>query len=206
MILSTRRVFLLLLFVTCLLGPAQCHEAASNHFGQALALPPREAQESGERKHELAFKLINFLLLVGVLGYLLRKPLSEFFLQRSASIRKGLEAGRKALEASQAQFREVEQRLARLGEEIRAFRESAAREMQAERESLRQATREEAKKILDSARAQMETAGQASILELKKYAAQEALRLAEELLRERLDDSSRKRLVSRFVEQLPAGS
>jgi F0F1-type ATP synthase membrane subunit b/b' len=74
--------------------------------------------------------------------------------------------------------------------------------MQAERQRLRQTSAEEAEKILEAARAQIETATRAGRLELKQYAAQEALRLAEELIRERLDGPSRRRLVSRFVDEL----
>ena len=45
------------------------------------------------------------MILVGALAYLLKAPLAGFFAQRSAAIRTGLEEGRKALEASQAQLK-----------------------------------------------------------------------------------------------------
>ena len=57
---------------------------------------------------------------MGALAYILRKPLADFFAQRSASIRSGLEEGRKALEASQAQLKAVEEKLQHLEEEIAA--------------------------------------------------------------------------------------
>jgi F0F1-type ATP synthase membrane subunit b/b' len=67
---------------------------------------------------------------------------------------------------------------------------------------LRQAAAEEAEKILESARAQMETAIRAAKLELKGYAAQQAVDLATDLIRQRLDDSSLRRLVRQFVDRL----
>jgi F-type H+-transporting ATPase subunit b len=154
--------------------------------------------------NELLFKIINFALLAGGLAYILRKPLGDFFASRSASIRKSLEEGRKALEASAAQLQAVEQKLAHLQEEIAAFRASAANEMEAERQRMKQAAAEEAEKVLASARAQIETSVRAAKLDLKSYAAQQAVELAEELIRQRLDDSSRKRLLSQFVAGLKA--
>jgi F-type H+-transporting ATPase subunit b len=161
------------------------------------------AEPGGEQKpeppHELLYKTINFIILVGALGYLLRQPLAEFFSSRSASITKSLDEGRKALEASQIRLKEVEAKLARLETDIAAFKDSALREMEAERQRLQQAGAEEAARILDSARAQTETAVRAARLELKSYAAQKAIALAEQLIRTRLDDSGQKRLVTQFV-------
>jgi F-type H+-transporting ATPase subunit b len=136
---------------------------------------------------------------VGALAFVLRKPLADFFAQRSASIRKGLEEGRKALEASQAQLKTVEEKLLHLEEEIAAFKASAAREMEAERQRLKLAAAEEAEKILQSARAQTEAAVRAAKLELKSYAAAQAVELAEEIIRRRLDEAGRKKLVGDFL-------
>ena len=156
-------------------------------------------EESSESPHELLYKIINFAILVGGLGYILRKPLAEFFSSRSASIQKGLEEGRKALEASQAQLKVVEEKLKGLEAEIGAFKASAIREMEAERQRMKLAGVEDAARILESARNQTTVAVRAAKLELKRYAAQKSVTLAEELIRTRLDDSGRQRLVTQFV-------
>jgi F-type H+-transporting ATPase subunit b len=156
-------------------------------------------EESSEPPHELLYKIINFAILVGGLGFVLRKPLAEFFSSRSASIQKSLDEGRKALEASQAQLKVVEEKLKGLEAEIAAFKSSAMREMEAERQRMQQAGAEEAARILESARNQTAVAVRAAKLELKRYAAQKSVTLAEELIRARLDDSGRKRLVTQFV-------
>jgi F-type H+-transporting ATPase subunit b len=194
-----RRVLGLWFLAACLVVLARPVRASAL---QGEATTPENTAERRKENRELIYKTVNFLLLAGGLAYLLRKPLSEFFTVRSASIHKGLEEGRKALEASQAQLAAVEQKLRRLDEEIQAFRDSAAREMEAERERMHQATAEEAAKILESARAQIATAIKAAKLELKIYAAQEGLKLAEEMIRGRMDDSTRHQLVSRFMEGL----
>jgi F-type H+-transporting ATPase subunit b len=166
-------------------------------------LSAAEPEEEGSG-HEMVYKVINFVLLFGALFYLLRKPAAAFFAGRSASIQKSLEEGRKALETSQAQLQAVEEKLRRLEDEIAAFKATAAKEMELERERARQAAAEEAEKILAAARAQMDLAVRSAQLELKAYTAQQALALAEQMIRQRLDDAARQRLVNQFVAGLEA--
>jgi F-type H+-transporting ATPase subunit b len=163
---------------------------------------PAAKEKKSEPSHELLYKTINFVILVGGLGYILRKPMAEFFSSRSASIQKALDEGRKALEASQAQLQAVEEKLRRLEGEIAAFKDSAGREMEAERQRMHQTIAEEAARILVSARTQTETAVRGAKLELKNFAAQKAVARAEELIRARLDDAGRRRLVTQFVATL----
>lgn len=202
----TRRILRIALLSACLAGLAGQASPASFRRARSVAAAPEGEKEAKSESRELVYKVINFLLLVGGLAYLLRKPVPAFFAERSASIRKSLDEGRKALESSQAQLRAVEAKLARLEEEIRAFRDAASREMDAERERLRRATAEEAERTLEASRGQVEASMRAGILELKRYTSGEALRLAEGLILRRLDDASRRRLVNRFVEQLTVRS
>jgi len=200
-----RRALTRWLFAACLLGLAGSLGFART-FTQDRSLasaPVAEGEEATKKAgRELLYKFINLALLVGTLGFVLRKPLAGFFAGRSASIRKGLEEGRKALEASQAQLKAVEEKLQHLEEEIAAFRASAGREMEAERQRLKLAAAEEAEKILQSARAQTEVAVRAAKLELKSYAAEQAVELAEEIIRRRLDEAGRKKLVSDFLTEV----
>jgi F-type H+-transporting ATPase subunit b len=169
-----------------------------------LAPPEGEAEESKTETKELIYKTINFILLVGGLVFVLRKPLAEFFAQRSADIQGSLEEGRKALEASQARLTAIEEKLRHLEEEISAFKISAAREMGAERQRVQQAAAAEAEKMLESARSRMETTTRAAKLDLRFFIAGEAVKQAEQMIRGRLDDAMRSRLVSQFVAKLDA--
>ncbi len=192
----------------CLLGGAGAVVAhARSRAAQNLAafsVPEGGEEGEGRERRELIYKIVNFVILFGALFYLLRKPAADFFAGRSAAIRKSLEEGSKALEASQAQLHAVEEKLQRLEDEIEAFKSQAAHETELERARLRQAASEEAEKILAAARDQIELAVRSAQLELKAYTAQQALALAEEMIRQRLDDAGRQRLVSQFVTNLEA--
>lgn len=159
-------------------------------------------KEAAAEKHELIYKIINFTLLVVALGYVLRKPMAQFFAGRSESIRKALDEGRAALQESQAKLDAVEKKLKHLEEEIAAFQAAAEKEMQTERQRLTEETAREAEKILETARVRIETATRGAKLQLQAFTAQQALELAEQMIRERLDEPSRQRLVSQFIESL----
>ncbi|HEY6292189.1 MAG TPA: ATP synthase F0 subunit B [Terriglobia bacterium] len=161
-----------------------------------------EAEEGSGYSHEKLFKWINFLILAGVLVYFLRKPFADFFADRLDTIHEGLEEGRKALAASEAKLGEIEKKLANVQQEIAAFRVESAREMQAERERVRQAAEREGERILVFAEVQIEAAVRAAKLDLKRYAAGKAVELAETLVRERLDEPARRGLVRSFVADL----
>ena len=191
MIRTLRQAALFALMGICLAG-FTCARAAWSQGAEPAAKEKKPT-------HELLYKVINFVILVGGLGYVLRKPSAEFFSSRSASIQKGLEEGRKALEASQAQLKAVEQKLNGLEAEITAYKANAIREMEAERQRIEQSSAEEGARILESARAQMSVAVRAAKLELKRYAAQKSVSLAEDKIRSRLDDSRRKQWVRQFV-------
>ena len=201
---AVRRILRGGVFAACLAGLAG--PAAAHSLGGGVARWNAAAAESegASQGRELLFKVINFVILAGALGYVLRKPLRDFFSARSDSIRRGLDEGRKALEASRAQLEAVEEKLRHLEEEIAAFKASAAKEVEAERERVRQAAAEETEKVLESGRARIETAVRAARLELKSYAGEQAVELAGELIRGRLDDSSRRYFVSQFVASLEA--
>ncbi len=205
MTVTWRRALVLSLFAACLLWPAGPLGSSRASFLRGGFVSARAAEGQEEQKsagRELLYKFINFALLVGALGFILRKPLAGFFADRSVSIRKGLEEGRKALEVSQAQLKTVEEKLQHLEDEIAAFKASAAREMEAERQRLTQAAAEEAEKILQFARAQTDLMVRTARLELKSYAAERAVELAEEMIRRRLDEAGRKKLVSDFLKEV----
>jgi F-type H+-transporting ATPase subunit b len=193
----------MLLVFTCLLGlaGAVCADGSDPDNAPGAETATEGGHEGG---HGVLSRWINFVLLAGGLGYVLRKPAREFFLQRSASIRKSLEEGRKALETSQAQLSAVEGRLQHFEEAMAAFRVAALREMEDEHARIRQTAAEEAARMMESVRAQMDVAGKQAKLELRLFTAQMAVEVAEKMIVQRLDEAGQSRLVNQFVARLEA--
>lgn len=189
-------------------APASVSATVPMRIQPALIAAQAPAQETSSESsgHERLFDWINFIILVAVLVYVLRKPLAQFFAGRSSALEQDLEEGRKALEAARAQLAKAEEKMRRLDEDIAAYKTAAMREQEAERERLRRAAEEEAQRVLASARAMIESATQSARLELKRAAASEAVAMAERIIRERLDDAARARLVSQFLNGIGTGS
>jgi F-type H+-transporting ATPase subunit b len=176
---------------------SQEHAASGEHAGK---------EESGGNSHEPSpiYRWINFAILVAGLTYILRKPLAQFFSERTDAIRKSLDDGRSALAAAEEKLRAVEQKLQGFEQEMTAFRAAALKEMEDEHARMHRATEQEAERMMESVRVQMDVAGRQARLELRRFAAEQAVTVAEKVVAGRMDDARQTRLVSQFVDKLGA--
>lgn len=190
---------LLLLTSACVLTPrvtlaaeeAQ-HGASSGEHGGGHAESPLAA----------VWKWGNFLILFGGLGWYLRQPLREFLETRSRSIEEGLASGRLARESAFKRMSEIENRMARLDDEVRALRAQAVKEAEEERARILESAKIEAQKILEMAHREIEGLKKTARLELKAHVADLAVKLAEERLQKSVGSEENKRLVLRFLDSL----
>ena len=88
----------------------------------------KEAQGVTEKGPNVFWGWINFALLAGGLGYVIKKNAGPYFAQRSLEIRKGMADAEAARAASDAKVAEVDRRLANLQAEIEALRHGAQQE------------------------------------------------------------------------------
>jgi F-type H+-transporting ATPase subunit b len=181
--------------------------------GLAVTGPVLRAQESaaaahgtapGEEEHgkTLAWMWANFILLVGGLGYLVYKNAGPFYAGRSRKIRKDLIEAEDLRKEADQRAAEIERRLASLEGEIAALREESQREAAAETERLAAQTAADAAKIQVHAEQEIEAAGRAARVELKRYAAALAVDLAAQKIRGRMSDDTQDKLVGSFVRKL----
>ena len=154
------------------------------------------------QSNELIYKVINFAILIGGLTYLLRKPLSRFLARRTSEIQADLEEGRNALEESNTRLKQVEEKMKGMEDAIAKLRTEAEKEEKAELNRLRKAAEAEADRIMSAAKDEIEGAGRAARLDLKRYAVNQAIRLAEEHLRQNLNKKQSVALIERFLTKL----
>lgn len=148
------------------------------------------------------WKFFNLFLFVGALIYFIRRPVSDALRARREGIRRELMRAREERDAANAKLEEVEARLQRLDAEVASVREQARREAEAEGERVRRSADEEADKLREQARREVESAGKAARQELRRYAAEQSVRLAEEMIRRDIRPEDDQRLVNRQVEEL----
>jgi F-type H+-transporting ATPase subunit b len=152
--------------------------------------------------HTTAWKLANFVLLAGGLGYLIYKKGGPFFHARSEQIRKGIAEAAKFKEEAQARYAQIEQRLAGLTAEIEHLRKTAREESGAEGERVRLETERNLKKIQAQAEQEMASAVKAARQELRAYSAELAIRLAEQSIRGRITAEIEDQLVASTIAEL----
>jgi F-type H+-transporting ATPase subunit b len=162
----------------------------------ALAAQPSEEGASGAAHHseggdpELPWKVANFVVLAGGLGYLIYKKAGGFFLSRTAEIRQGLEDAARLKAEAEARYAAMEQRLAQLGAQVESLRAQAGQESKAEAERVRQETEREIAKVQAQSSQDIESAAKTARNELRAYAASLAVSLAERKIREQLTPDS----------------
>lgn len=147
-------------------------------------------------------KVVNLLLFAGLLVYILRRPVGQAFRDRREGIRRELMRAQEERNAALAKLEEVEGRLARLDSEVEAIRAQAQREAAEERARIERSTEEEIRKVREQAQREIESAGKAARAELREYAAEQSVRLAEEMIRRDIRPEDDARLMSEYVEEL----
>jgi len=143
---------------------------------------------------------LNFAIIFLAIAALLRKKLPGFFSGRTATIQKGIEEARKMSEEARQRLSEVEGRLSRLDTEIAGMRREADENARAEEQRILAAGEEERRRIVAATEQEIAMAANSARRELKTYAAELAVELAEKKIRVSKDTDEA--LVRAFTAQL----
>jgi len=141
--------------------------------------------------------VLNFAIVFILLALAMRKSLPGYFRGRTSAIQKGIEEARKMSEEARRRLSEVEGRLSRLDGEIARMRSEAEENGRAEERRLQESGEEERKRIVTSAQQEIDMAANAARRELKSYAAELAVDLAEKKIR--VDQNKDEALVREFT-------
>ena len=151
------------------------------------------------------WKFANLLIFVICALYLHRRfgrPVREALRSRGERIKHDLARAQEERDQALAKLAEVEARFADLDAQVTAIKERAKLEGEAERERIKAATEEEISRIREQAKREIESAGKAARHELRRFAAMESVRLAEEILRIEIGPDDDARLTSQSVREL----
>ena len=151
----------------------------------------------------IVWQIVNFAILVGLLGWLAAKHGGPLLATRSREIGEGLAAGEKAKVEAEARAAEVQAKLANLEKEIAALRVGAKEEREREADRIRREAQAEIGRIRAQAEHEIESAGKLARLEVQRAAAKMALESAETKVRARMSPETQALLVRGFVSDLP---
>lgn len=173
--------------------------------GVAFAAGDAHADE-GEVLKQTIYQGLNLALLLGVLIYFGRKPISEFFSGRRSGIQSELSDAANLLAEAEQRNTELQRRLVDLGSEIEGIREEAGRRAEEEADRILVDARATADRIRRDAQAAVGQELRRAQSTLREEAADLALELAARKLDEQVGDSDRERLVDEFILRVEANS
>jgi F0F1-type ATP synthase membrane subunit b/b' len=151
------------------------------------------------------WKFVNLVVFIGCALYLHRRfgrPIREALRSRGEGIKRELARAREERDQALAKLAEVEARFANLDAEVAKIKEKARAEAEAESQRIRSATKTEIAKIREQAKREIESAAKAARHELRRFAAQESVRLAEVILEKEIGPEDDARLTSLNVQEL----
>ncbi len=168
------------------------------------------AEEAAEGGHEetLTFmgdwlpRIINFLIIAGVIVYFARKPIRDFFTNRSAEIAKSIQDSRETRERAVAALVDMEKK-------VKDFEAETARlvaDAQARGEKDKQAVVEEGRKIAQDVQAQVKQGIEIEVQKAKASLAAEAsllsIDLAEGRIKEKIGSQDHERIVKEYIAKM----
>lgn len=148
------------------------------------------------------WKFFNLIVFLALGLYFLRWRIREALKSRGEVIKRELANAREERDLALAKLTEVEARIANLDQDVAKVKDRAQAEAEAERQRIRTATGEEIAKIREQAKREIESAGKAARHELRRFAAEESVRLAEAILEREIGAEDDARLTSLSVQEL----
>jgi F-type H+-transporting ATPase subunit b len=177
------------------------HAAAADHGAEAEHAGGEHGggHEASLDTGKLVFQLINFAVLVGVLGWFGGKAINKALLERHKQLKADLVAASEARVAAEKRAAEQEKRLETLETEIAGIRASIKDEAEAEKQRLIAAAEERAKRIGDETKFLLDQQVKEAEATLKREVAEAAVKIAEALVTKSLTGADQQRLVDTFV-------
>jgi F-type H+-transporting ATPase subunit b len=173
--------------------------------GVLLQAVPALAQEGEAHEASLTdlfWPVVNFAIMVWILNYFLREPLTTYLKNRSAAIRQDLVEAAALKATATAQLDEIERKMTALPGEIEALRTRGQAEIAGEEQRISQQAAAERDRLLDQARRQIDVQVRLAKRELTEHAADLAVHLAADRLATETTAADHDRLVSRYLEQV----
>lgn len=151
------------------------------------------------------WQAVNLVAFLGLLVWLLRKPAATFFRDRRKEIEENIRKTDESRQRAEQLAAEMETRLARLDQELAAIHEHAKKEATAEQAELLRQTEEDARKVVDRAKAEMDARVRQARKELTTYAGDLSVEIARDLLSRNVTPEDEDRLLAEGLSALAAG-
>lgn len=149
----------------------------------------------------LLAQIVNFGLLLALLGALLYRPLLRVLDERARRIQESMEQAERIRRQAQQAEEEFRARMEEARREARGIIDQALQAGRAMQEEARAEAQRQAAAELERARSQIQAERDAAIAELRREFADLAIRAAERVIRRSLDPATHRQLVEEVLEE-----
>ena len=176
----------------------------------ALVLAPMvvlgaEGEEGTSRAREIwdtVWMFVNFFILVFVIVKFGREPIKNFLAERAADIDQDLHDHQSQVQEAQAEYQEVEQRLAHIEDMINEVRQLHLNEAQRAKDAILERAQQNADHIMEEAKHQADTAVLKARDQVKAELVEKAIAEAEQIIRKHFKPEDEERLFGEYMDQL----
>ncbi|HVR42955.1 MAG TPA: ATP synthase F0 subunit B [Thermoanaerobaculia bacterium] len=209
-----RAAILALVILLAGVGPSGLAAESGGSLARGAASETSEelhGADAGEARHEeqtyfgipaWILKLLNLILFVGLLGYLLSKPVRTALAERRAKIRRDLaEAAERRRKADQLAA-EIQARLDQIEKEVDSILLRSTEEGERQKQELIAQGEAEARKIVAQARSAVDAQLKQAKSELTELAGELAAERALGILEAEMTDADRRKIFAEGVEEI----
>lgn len=147
----------------------------------------------------LLWRVINTAALIAVLVYFLKKPMANFFSERHAQIQKDLEDAKEQRDRAERTIAEYEKKIGAMEQELDKMRAELQKAADAESQKVVSNADRMAASMVEAAKLAADQEVRKAKIALKNEAVGLAVELAESLIREKINEDDRKRIVEEYL-------
>jgi F-type H+-transporting ATPase subunit b len=178
------------------------------------AVPALAAEKAGEQAPSLLagdlgnsfWTLVIFVVVLVVLGKFAWGPILSGLQNRETFIREALESAKRDRESAEARLKEYEQKLAASRAEATAIVEEGRRDAEVVKRRIEAAAKEEADKMIERAKREIQIATDTATKELYTLSAKLATQLAAQVIGRELSPQDHQRLISQAIDGINGAS
>ncbi len=147
----------------------------------------------------LFWRVVNTAALIVLLGYLLKRPLSKFFSERTTGVQRELEEAKAEREKAEKLIKEYQQKIAGMAKELEKMREELRKAGETESEKLLANAERMSKGIVETARIAAEQEVRKARTQLQNESVDLAVKMAEAIIQQTINTNDHKRIVEDYL-------
>jgi F-type H+-transporting ATPase subunit b len=155
--------------------------------------------ESAWTTGKLSWRVVNTIGLLALLVYFLKKPLVNFFSERTAQIQKDLDDARDQKEKGEALIADYKQKIAGMEKELEKMRAELSKSAESESEKVRINAERMATSIVEAARITADQEVRKAKAALKADAVELAMEMAEALIHDKISEDDRGHIIEDYL-------